>query len=212
MLDQMYSFLDTVDFDQYAGLFVIIGVAAVILLIVDAIATGLIFQKAGKPFWHAFIPFINSYDLFEIAAGSGWAFLAVTVPTLIAAVCSRLDLAVIALIFRLIALVPSVWCTVRLGKAFGKSTGFIVGLALVPLVFELILGLDSSEYLGADGDGEGCPFGELPPGYTPCPSEQKEVPFSGTQEEAEAIAARMAASIAAPDEDPAAAGDPPAQS
>lgn len=121
-----------------------------------------------------------------------------TGPTLIAAVFSRFDLDFIALLFRLIALAPSVWCTVRLGKTFGKSTGFIVGLIFVPLVFELILGMDSSEYLGADGDGEGRPFGELPPGYTPYPGEQKEAPFSGTPEEAEAIAARMAASLPGP--------------
>ncbi len=42
----------------------IISIAAIVLTI---IALWKIFEKAGKPGWHAIIPFLNIYDLFQIS-------------------------------------------------------------------------------------------------------------------------------------------------
>ena len=40
----------------------------------------------------------------------------------------------------------SIYSNIKLGKAFGKSTGFIVGLVLLNTIFTLILGFGDSEY------------------------------------------------------------------
>ena len=37
---------------------------------------------------------------------------------------------------------------VKLGKAFNKSTGFIIGLIFLTPIFEMILGFGSAQYVG----------------------------------------------------------------
>ena len=37
---------------------------------------------------------------------------------------------------------------VKLGQAFGKSTGFIIGLIFLTPIFEMILGFGSAQYVG----------------------------------------------------------------
>ena len=39
--------------------------------------------------------------------------------------------------------------SIRLAKAFGKGTGFSIGLLFLPNIFSLILGFGSAEYLGS---------------------------------------------------------------
>ena len=38
----------------------------------------------------------------------------------------------------------------KIAKAFGKGTGFAVGLILLPFIFQLILAFDKSEYVGVE--------------------------------------------------------------
>ena len=39
----------------------------------------------------------------------------------------------------------------RMAKAYGKGTGFAIGLILLPNLFQLILAFGSSEYVGPQG-------------------------------------------------------------
>lgn len=86
------------------------------------------FSKAGEPGWASIIPFYNAYVLFKITWGSGIKFLLLLIP--------------------IANIVVVIMTQIKLAKAFGKSTGFAVGLILLPPIFYVILGFDSSEYLG----------------------------------------------------------------
>ena len=94
-----------------------------------------IFKKAGKEGWIAIVPFYNTYTLFEITWGNGWLFLLIFLA--IIPVVGALALGVIGII-----------TTCKLGKAFGKSTGFILGLIFLAPIFYAILAFDKSQYLG----------------------------------------------------------------
>ena len=87
------------------------------------------FQKMGRQGWEGIIPFYNSYVLFEELYGNGWRFLLFLIP-----------LYNIYLAFRV---------GIDLARAFHQSTGFGVGLTLLPIVFVPMLGFGSAVY----GDG-----------------------------------------------------------
>lgn len=42
----------------------------------------------------------------------------------------------------------SIISMVKLGQAFGKGAGFIVGLVFLTPIFQMILGFGSAEYVG----------------------------------------------------------------
>ncbi len=87
------------------------------------------FRKADEEGWKIFIPFYNLYMIFRIAGRNGWGFFLLLIPVIniIAAIVVAIDLA----------------------KHFGKNTLFgLFGLALLPTVGVLILGLSDAEYVG----------------------------------------------------------------
>lgn len=87
-----------------------------------------IFVKAGEPGWAAIIPFYNTYVLFKITWGSGWKWLLLLIP--------------------LVNVVIYILTMIKLAKAFGKSSGYGVGLALLGIVFTPMLAFGDAEYLG----------------------------------------------------------------
>lgn len=103
----------------------ILGLALLILAIV---AMWKIFEKAGEPGWAAIIPFYNIYVLFKITWGNGWKFLFLLIP-------------IANIVFAIITMV-------KLAKAFGKGSGFAVGLIFLGTIFSCILAFDNSQYLG----------------------------------------------------------------
>lgn len=86
------------------------------------------FEKAGEPGWAAIVPLYNEYTLFKLAWGNGWLFLLLLIP-------------VVNVVIQIIV-------TIKLGKAFGKSTLFILGLIFLAPFFTIALGFDDSTYLG----------------------------------------------------------------
>ena len=102
-----------------------IGVAVGILSI---IAMWKIFVKAGEPGWAAVIPFYNLYVLFKITWGSGWKFLLLLIP--------------------IAGIVILVITMVKLAKAFGKGSGFAVGLIFLSIIFYCILAFGDAQYVG----------------------------------------------------------------
>ena len=94
-----------------------------------------IFQKAGKEGWRAIIPLYNTYTLCEITWGNGWYMFAVL-------------LLMIPIIGWIAFFVFAILTMNKLAKAFGKSSGFTVGLIFLNMIFMAILAFDSSTYLG----------------------------------------------------------------
>ena len=66
--------------------------------------------------------------MFEIVFGNGWYFLLMFVP--------------------FINFIAGIVLSYQLGKVFGRSTGFCLGLVFFPYIFSLILGFGDSEYVG----------------------------------------------------------------
>jgi hypothetical protein len=89
-----------------------------------------LYEKANEPGWAAIVPFYNSYVLFKMAFGNGWMFLLLLVP--------------------IVNIVFAIMLPFKLAKAFGESSGFGVGLWLLPVVFYPILAFGKSKYVGVE--------------------------------------------------------------
>ena len=92
-----------------------------------------IFVKAGKPGCACIITIYSAFVLLEIIKKPTWWLFMFFIPFV------NIYYAVVA--------------TNELSKAFGKDTGFTVGLILLPFIFYPILGYGSAEYL-LDKDNE----------------------------------------------------------
>ena len=110
------------------------SVVSLIAAIIGIVAMWKVFQKAGEEGWKAIIPCYNSYILVKIADGNGIKFLLLLIP-------------VVNIVYAIILMS-------KLAKAFGKSTGFVVGLIFLSPIFMLILAFDSSTYLGPQGNNK----------------------------------------------------------
>jgi len=73
------------------------------------------FQKAGEPGWAAIIPIYNTLVLLRIVEKPWWWLFLLLVPY--------------------VNIVFGVWVLNLLGKRFGKSEGFTIGLLLLPFIF-----------------------------------------------------------------------------
>ena len=98
------------------------------IAVVSIVAMWKIFTKANKPGWAAIVPFYNLYTEFEIAGMNGWMFLLLLIP--------------------IVNIIVAIMLYVNLAKAFGKSTGFAIGLIFLNFIFMLILAFSSTEYVG----------------------------------------------------------------
>ena len=107
---------------------VIGGLMGSVFGVVVLIALWKIFTKAGKPGWAVLIPIYNLYVLLEIIGRPGLWLLMFLIP-------------VVNVIFLLMI-------NFDLAKAFGKGTGFALGLIFLTPIFILILGFGSAQYIG----------------------------------------------------------------
>jgi hypothetical protein len=99
---------------------------AIVVLIIAGIWK--VFTKAGHPGWAAIIPIYNLYILTKIAGRPWWWLLLFLVP--------------------IVSLVIAIILSIDVAKAFGKGTGFGVGLALLGFVFYPMLGFGDATYKG----------------------------------------------------------------
>ena len=126
-----------------AGMIATMGVIFFVVMIALLIASvvvyiiGLwkIFKKAGREGWEAILPGHNTVVLFQLGGLHPLLSLIIYATA-------------IPLIGWIAAIVILSIASYKLGKAFGKSTGFIVGLILLPPVFYMMLGFGKSTYLG----------------------------------------------------------------
>ena len=108
-----------------AFIILLIELALIVLLIASFWK---VFAKAGQPGWAAIIPIYNVYILLKIAGRPGWWLLLCLVP--------------------LVNVIIAILVAIDVAKAFGKSAGFGVGLALLGFIFYPILGFGDATYQG----------------------------------------------------------------
>ena len=128
--------------------FVILAIAIVVL-----VANCKIFTKMGRKWWEAIVPVYNMYILAEKTFGNGWWFLLMFV-------------SFIPVIGGVLGILFSIIWSLRLGKSFGQSTGFCVGLILLSPIFTLILGFGDAQYSRLQDFELSHPFDFEPAGYT----------------------------------------------
>lgn len=110
---------------QYLGFMTVIYVLLII-------AMWRIFTKAGKPGWASIVPIYNVVVMFQIIGLNPWLLLLYLIPV----------------VNFVVAIVFSIMQASRLSKAFGKGTGFALGLFFLNPIFLLILGFGDSKYVG----------------------------------------------------------------
>lgn len=88
-----------------------------------------VFTKAGKPGWAAIIPIYNTIVLLEIVDKPIWWIILFFIPFV--------NIVAIILVY------------LELAKVYGRSSGFGIGLILLPYVFIPILGFGDARYQGA---------------------------------------------------------------
>lgn len=125
------------------GFFILFLIIAIALIVLQIIANWKIFTKAGEKGWKSIIPFYNIAILYKISNMSPWLVL-VYIGTIIP----------IINIFASIAIyVFTLYQKINLAKGFNKSTGFSVGMIVLPTIYSLILGLGDSKYVGFNNEG-----------------------------------------------------------
>lgn len=134
-----YSTSDMMSMAALSGAMATYSIVIIAFYVLLIIAQWKIFTKAGEAGWKSLIPIYNAVILFKISGLSPWLLLLVL-------------LSWIPVVGTLITLGLVIVSMIKLGKSFGRSTGFIVGLILLPSIFELILGFGSAQYVGPAKD------------------------------------------------------------
>jgi hypothetical protein len=89
-----------------------------------------VYKKAGKEGWASIVPIYNFIVLMEIVNKPAWWVLLLCIP-------------IVNIYFSIVIIN-------RLSLSFGKDTGFTIGLLFFPIIFQPILGFDTSVYRRLD--------------------------------------------------------------
>ena len=99
-----------------------------IAMIAILIAEWRVFTKAGQPGWAILIPFYGTWVLYKVICGRGTAMFRLLIP-----------------FYNIYWAFKSM---IKLAHAYGKSTGFGVGLIFLEPIFMCILGFGDAQYQG----------------------------------------------------------------
>ena len=103
------------------------------IFVLTIIANWKIFTKAGQAGWKSIIPIYNMVILYKVAGISPWWLLLYLT-------------AFIPVVGTVISVGLTIYLMINLAKAFGKGSGFMVGLILLNTIFMMILAFGESEY------------------------------------------------------------------
>ena len=107
-------------------------VFGIITLVINFAAWWMLFKKADLPGWYGIVPILNLIYLVKVATGgSGWGAVLFFIP--------------------LVNVIYAIYVYWQLGKSFGKSSLFCLGLVLLQNIFILILAFGKSQYIGPKG-------------------------------------------------------------
>lgn len=110
------------------SIFSVRGGSSLLLTVLVLAGEWFVFEKMGREGWEGIVPFYNAYVLFETLYGNGWRFLLLLIPIYNIYIAFKMN--------------------IDLARRFDQSTGFGVGLTLLPYVFYAILGFGSASYRG----------------------------------------------------------------
>ena len=140
-----YGAVDGAGLALFGGLFIVYMLICLAIAVVTIIGMWKVFTKAGKEGWKSLIPVYNLYTLCEIVGLSPWWILILFVGGIVA---------IIPIIGGLAYAAATIYFGILLAKstanAFGKDTGFAVGLYFLAPIFFCILGFGSAKYEGAN--------------------------------------------------------------
>ena len=126
MLTMLTILAQSEDVAAGGGFSSIIGLLVAVLVIAGMWK---VFTKAGKPGWAAIIPIYNVIVLLQIAGKPLWWIVLLFIP--------------------IVNIVIAVMVMISVAKAFGKGTGFALGLLFLSPIFIPILGFSDAQYTGA---------------------------------------------------------------
>ncbi len=120
----------------------------VIYYILYIVACWKIMTKAGRPGWYSLIPLFVDYQLYKICWNPIIFWPDLICSTYLNYSSEQEKASGLTWTCSVVLFVIECIFTNKLAKAFGKGTGFGIGLLFFPTIFMLILGLGSSEYKG----------------------------------------------------------------
>lgn len=132
------------------------------LCIVSIVALWKIYKKAGEHGWACLVPFYNNYVFYRMTWGNGWMFLLPTVLIfgyvfglvflMLSGFAGEATLTIIMTILAIGCGIASIVINIitlhKLSKSFGHGVGFTLGLLFLSVIFYIILGFGSSQYVG----------------------------------------------------------------
>ena len=138
-------------FGILGGMVIAFSIVAIVIAILMIIAWWKIFTKAGEKGWKAIIPIYNAYIYCKIIGVSFWKwFIALFVLSFVSGFAAQVQWLsiILSIAYAVVVLIFYIIISRNTAKAFGKGTGFAVGLFFLPNIFQLILAFGSAEYQG----------------------------------------------------------------
>ena len=135
---------------EVLGITMILGLSTAALLgafalyVLSVIGMWKIFEKTGKPAWHALIPFLNTYDMYDICWDRRYGIAAIIAELTTNAINRKGEdagsfLKTLAGLVGIALLVLNAMFCSKLAKSFGKGGGFAVGLFFLQPIFLILL-------------------------------------------------------------------------
>lgn len=103
-------------------------IPSIVISVIMLIAMWRVYTKAGKPGWAVLIPIYNLWVEYEIICGRGTAMFRLLIP-----------------FYNIYWAIKSI---IKMAHAYGKSTGFGIGMLFLSPIFYAILGFGDAEYQG----------------------------------------------------------------
>ena len=131
----------------------VISMISIVWFIVEIIGNWKIFTKAGIAGWKSIIPIYSDYVEYDLCWKGIFGLIASIFLTYVNYCFTYVKSmpnwqTILVAVLGVVALVLSFKQAMKLSKAFGKGTGFGIGLFLLGPIFRLILGYGSARYVG----------------------------------------------------------------
>lgn len=131
--------------ELFNGIMIAYMIICIAIAVVAAIGMWKVFTKAGEKGWKSIIPVYNMYTLCKIIGVNPWWILIVFLSSIVTFIPIIGVLAAMAIVIYLNILVAK-----STANAFGKDTGFAIGLYFLSPIFYCILGFGKAKYEGAN--------------------------------------------------------------